>query len=100
MLLKSTLLLGIAVLALAVAGCGDDPAGPEPEAEPITLAAALAETGRHAGAGNDLAWGYRLAVDLLNERGGIAGRRVQLVIRDDESDPETSAALYSGFVAS
>ncbi len=99
-LLQSTLVPGFAVLALALAGCGDDPAGPEPEAEPITLAAALAETGRHAGAGNDLAWGYRLAVDLLNERGGIAGRRVQLVIRDDESDPETSAALYSGFVAS
>ena len=99
-LLKSTLLLGIAVLALAVTGCGDDPAGPEAEAGTITLAAALAETGRHAGAGNDLAWGYRLAVELLNERGGIAGRRVQLVIRDDESDPETSAGLYSGFVAS
>ena len=99
-IMKSTLLLGIAVLALAPAGCGDDPAGPEPEAEPITLAAALAETGRHEGAGNDMAWGYRLAVELLNERGGIAGRRVQLVIRDDESDPETSARLYSGFVAS
>ena len=98
-MLKSGLLLGFAAL-LAVAGCGDDPAGPEPGAEPITLAAALAETGRHAGAGNDLAWGYRLAVDLLNERGGIAGRPVQLVIRDDESDPETSARLYSGFVAS
>ena len=98
-LLKSTLFLGIAVVALALPGCGEDPAGPE-EAGPITLAAALAETGRHSGAGNDLAWGYRLAVDLLNERGGIAGRRVQLVIRDDESDPETSAALYSGFVAS
>ena len=98
-LLKSTLLPGCAVVALALAGCGDDPAGPE-EAGPITLAAALAETGRHAGAGNDLAWGYRLAVDLLNERGGIAGRPVQLVIRDDGSDPGTSAGLYSGFVAS
>ena len=89
-----------AVVALAVAGCGDDPAGPKPEAEPIILAAALAETGRHAGPGNDLAWGYRLAVELLNEKGGIAGRTVQLVIRDDESDPETSARLYSGFVVS
>ena len=99
-LLKSSLRLGFAVLALAVAGCGDDPAGPEPEAEPITLAAALAETGRLEGAGNDVAWGYRLAVELLNERGGIAGRPVQLVIRDDGSDPETSARLYSEYVAS
>ena len=98
--MESGLLLGFALLSLTVAGCGDDPSGPEAEAEPITLAAALAETGRHAGAGNDLAWGYRLAVDLLNERGGIAGRPVQLVIRDDGSDPETSARLYSGFVAS
>ena len=99
-LLKSSLLLGFAVLALAAAGCGDDPAGPDQEAEPITLAAALAETGRLEGAGNDVAWGYRLAVELLNERGGIAGRPVQLVIRDDGSDPETSASLYSEYVAS
>jgi branched-chain amino acid transport system substrate-binding protein len=99
-LVESGLLFGLGLLALAAAGCGDDPAGPEPGHEPITLAAALAETGRHAGAGNDLAWGYRLAVDLLNGRGGIAGRPVQLVIRDDGSDPETSARLYSGFVAS
>ena len=90
----------MAVLALAAVHCGDDPAGPEPEAGPVTLAAALAETGRHAGAGNGLAYGYRLAVELLNEKGGIAGRPVQLVIRDDESDPQTSARLYSGFVAS
>ena len=99
-LLKSSPLLGLAVLGLAVAGCGNDPAGPEPENEPITLAAALAETGRLEGAGNDVAWGYRLAVELLNERGGIAGRPVQLVIRDDGSDPETSARLYSEYVAS
>ena len=97
---RSSLLIVLAIIALATVHCGDDPAGPEPEAEPITLAAALAETGRHSGAGNGQAFGYRLAVELLNEKGGIAGRPVQLVIRDDESDPQTSARLYSGFVAS
>lgn len=97
---SSIFLLGLAVLALAAVHCGDDPAGPEPEAEPVRLAAALAETGRFAGAGNGLAFGYRLAVELLNERGGIAGRPVRLVIRDDESDPRKSAGLYSGFVSS
>ena len=36
---------------------------------------------------------------MLNERGGIAGRPVRLVIRDDGSDPQTAAGLYGEFVA-
>lgn len=93
----------LAALLLAATGCVDDPADPTgPPSEdgaPIVLAAALAESGRHSLEGTEVARGYRLAVEILNENGGIRGRPVQLEIRDDGSDAQASARLYAGFIA-
>ena len=95
---------GVLTLALVVAGCVDDPAdptGPPPdEGGSITLAAAVAESGRHGPEGIEVARGYRLAVEMLNENGGIHGRPVQLEIRDDGSDAQASARLYAELIAS
>ncbi|MYE35203.1 MAG: ABC transporter substrate-binding protein [Gemmatimonadales bacterium] len=96
---------GFLTLALVAAGCVDDPAdstGPEPGSDgtPITLAAAISETGRHGVEGIEVVRGYRLAVEILNEKGGIRGRPVQLEIRDDGSDAQASARLYEEFTAS
>ncbi len=63
------------------------------------LAATFSETGRHAELGDEMARGYRLAVEMLNEVGGIDGRELRLALRDDASDPETSARIYGEFVA-
>ncbi|WP_419949208.1 amino acid ABC transporter substrate-binding protein [Candidatus Palauibacter sp.] len=90
----------LGLLALVVAGCVDDPAAPEPVEGPITLAAAIAQSGRHAALGTEVARGYHLAVDIINENGGIRGRQLQLVLHDDASDPATSARLYAEFVTS
>ena len=95
---------GVLTLALVVAGCVDDPTdptGPPPdEGGSITLAAAVAESGRHSPEGIEVARGYRLAVEILNENGGIRGRAVQLEIRDDGSDAQASARLYAELIAS
>ena len=85
------------LVALAV-GCHESPVAPEPG--PITIAATYSETGRHQKSSTELAMGYRLAVEMLNENGGIHGREVRLVFRDDESDPVIAARHYSDFVAS
>ncbi len=90
----------VVALGLTVAGCVDDPAGPDPDGVLITLAAAVAESGRHSVAGTDVARGYRLAVEMLNEQGGIQGRPVRFETRDDGSDAETSVRLYAEFIAS
>ena len=97
------------LIALA-AGCGESPVTPPvvppaaspaaPEPGPIVIAATTSETGRHQKSASELAAGYRLAVEMLNENGGIRGREVQLELADDESDPETAAQHYSGFVTS
>lgn len=94
-------MVGLGLATLVAAGCVDDPAAPTPTPGegPITLAAAIAQSGRHAHLGTEVARGYRIAVDLINERGGIRGRSLQLVIRDDESDAATSARLYAELAA-
>ena len=92
-------------MALAVAACGnEDPTGPDPtpmpEPKPIVLGTAVAETGRLSTPGAEVSRGYRLAVEMLNEKGGIGGRKVQLVIHDDGSDADASVRLYQEMIAS
>lgn len=92
---QSALLLSLLVPALGA--CNDSliPEGPAP----IVLAATVSETGRFSELGSEVARGYRLGVEMLNEMGGVAGREVRLVLRDDASDVQTSADIYSEYVA-
>ncbi len=95
--------LGALAMALAMVACGnEDPVGlePMPAPKPITLGAAVAETGRLSTPGEAVSRGYRLAVEMLNEKGGIGGRKVQLVIRDDGGDADASVRLYQEMIAS
>ena len=82
----------------ALAGCNEGTV--PPGAGPIVLAATYAETGRFSRLGTEMARGYRLAVEMLNEKGGVADREFRLVLRDDESDAAKAAAIYREYVAS
>lgn len=44
--------------------------------------------------------GFRLAVEMLNDVGGIGGRPVRLLLRDDRSDPGLAAEIYRELAAS
>lgn len=44
--------------------------------------------------------GAQLAVEHLNARGGIAGRPVELLVRDDRGDPETARAVDAELIES
>ena len=83
--------------AILLAGCLDTVT--PPESVPIVLAASYSETGRFAQLGTEMARGYRLAVEMLNEEGGIGDREVRLLLVDDQSDAEFSAHIYAGFAA-
>ena len=73
---------------------------PPIEPVPIRLATTYSQTGRFAQLGTEMANGYILAVQMINEAGGIDGRPVQLVIGDDESDAANVREAYAGFVSS
>ncbi len=72
-------------------------APPEP-AEPIKIGASLPITGDFAINGEKHRDGYQLCVDLINERGGLLERPVELIVSDNQSDVETTMAQVERFV--
>ena len=66
--------------------------------DPIYIAATISETGLRSTPATEMENGYRLAVEGLNNRGGIQGREVELVTVNDESDPDVAVRHYHAFV--
>jgi branched-chain amino acid transport system substrate-binding protein len=56
-------------------------------------------TGRNGDLGTAGRDGALLAVETINAGGGIDGKRIELVIRDDKSDPEEAKKVVSELVA-
>lgn len=91
--------MGAAGAGLALAGCADD----DGDDDTITVGASMALTGPVAQEGTWQERGYELWVQTLNEEGGwvgdddepgLLGREVELVVYDDESDPQRAVDLY------
>lgn len=64
----------------AASGCG--------LRDPVLIGVSVELSGSRGGIGVALRNGAQLAVAQINESGGINGREVQLIIRDDQGDPE------------
>ena len=93
--------LAIAVLlAAAVASCRDAEDATAPDMSSVTIAGTRAATGSLSTEGRNMERGFRLAVEMLNDAGGIGGRPVELLLRDDRSDPDRAADLYRELAAS
>ena len=83
-------IFAVAVLvALAWAGAPVVDAQP-----PIRIGASLSQTGALAALGQPLLRGYQLCVKHMNERGGVLGRKLKLVVYNDGSDAATAVRLY------
>lgn len=78
----------LAVVAVFVAGLIPIDAVETAAGEPVTIGALFDLTGSQAGLDIPSAKGARLAAAQANADGGVLGRRLQLVIRDGESDPD------------
>ena len=65
---------------------------------PIRIGASLALTGTYAKPGKYGHEGYQLCAKELNARGGLLGRKVELVVYDDRSDPQTGVRLYEKLI--
>lgn len=66
--------------------------GEAPEGDPIVFGASLPLTGGFSIPGSLHEEGYQVCVDIINERGGLLGRPVELLVSDNQSDPETTAS--------
>jgi branched-chain amino acid transport system substrate-binding protein len=64
----------------------------------IKIGASLPLTGSFSIAGTKHQQGYQLCIDLINERGGIMGENVELIVSDNRSDPATAINQYERFI--
>jgi len=42
--------------------------------------------------------GYKLGIDMINEQGGLLGKKVKLIIQDDQTDPANAITIYEKLV--
>ena len=61
---------------------------PAASAAPIRLGLIFPLTGGSSDMGNSARIGAQIAVNEINAVGGYVGRKLELIIRDDEADPE------------
>jgi len=101
------MLLALAVAAAALAaGCGGDDgdngssAGTDTAAssEPLKIGASLPLTGDFAEPGVAAQQGYKIWQELVNKDGGLLGRQVELIIKDDQSDQNVIVSDYNALI--
>src|SRR5687768_17966702 len=67
-------------------------AGAASAQEPIKIGVTQPLTGAFAASGNYVTQGAKIAEDAINAQGGVLGRKIQLVIEDNKSNPTEAVA--------
>lgn len=73
--------------------------GDEDESGPIVLGMAVPMSGSSAAFGPYMRNGAQLAIDEINDAGGVLGRKLTLQVEDDACDPKTAVAAANKLVA-
>src|ERR671919_28356 len=104
-------LLPVLLALVFAAGCGGDDDGGdgagtdtgatgdgEASGEPIRIGASLPLTGDFAEPGEAARRGYEVWMEMVNEEGGLLGRPVEMVIKDDQSDQNLVVTDYNALI--
>jgi len=85
----------LAVLALAISACGGGASGGSTSAGsgPIKLGAWMPLTGPVAASGVPQKTGTEVYFKMLNDKGGINGRKVQWIVKDNAFDPQQTVQV-------
>ena len=89
--MKRRTFLGAAVTGIGVSLIGKAGA----EQPPIKIGMSMAQTGGLAGGGKAALLGHEIWRDDINAKGGLLGRKVELVVYDDKSSASETPAIYS-----
>jgi branched-chain amino acid transport system substrate-binding protein len=73
-------------------------AGTTMAADPIKIGLSMALTGGLAGNGKAALLAIQMWADDVNAKGGLLGRKVQIVHYDDQSNPSTVPSLYTKLI--
>src|SRR5919109_3412689 len=92
-------LLALAVLVgSACSGGGGGGQGGGESKQPIVIGASLPLTGDFSQPGGAAKRGYEVWLEMVNQKGGILGRPVQLTVLDDASEQNTVVADYTKLI--
>ena len=86
---RGVLLAG--VLAMAIGAF----ASPAQAQQPIKIGHSMALTGTLGGGGKGALIGLQLWVEDINAKGGLLGRKIELITYDDQSNPATTPGIYT-----
>src|SRR4051812_43226606 len=93
------------LLAVLVAACGSDSggdsggAGAKQGGPPIKIGASLPLTGEFSEPGKAAQQGYKVWESTVNAKGGLLGRKVGIVIKDDASNQNTVVSDYTSLLS-
>lgn len=96
---RLTTIAGLAaVLSLGTAACSGGSAEGGAD-EPIMVGTSLPLTGQFSQSGKAAKQGYEVWKAMVNERGGLLGRDVELVVKDDASNQNTVVSDYNALIS-
>ncbi|GGH43662.1 amino acid ABC transporter substrate-binding protein [Microbacterium album] len=90
--------LGLAALIVTATACAPDADDAGSEAGPIRIGASLPLTGEFSQGGQDTQQGYQVWEALQNEQGGLLGRDVEIIVRDDATNQNTVVTNYNALI--
>src|SRR6185295_4775551 len=89
---RGELSMNLVLKTVAAAFAASLMAGPALAQEPIKIGVTQPLTGAFAASGNYVAQGAKLAEEEINKQGGVLGKKIQLVIEDNKSNPTEAVA--------
>lgn len=92
------LVLAAGSLAACSAGGGQPAQGPPAGAQVVKIGLQAPLSGDNAQYGKAMEDGVRLAIEQVNARGGVAGRKVELVVGDDRATPADAVAVVQRMI--
>ncbi|MFJ6084974.1 amino acid ABC transporter substrate-binding protein [Streptomyces sp. NPDC092369] len=94
---RLTAVTAASILLLTAAGCGSGSGNST--SGPVKIGASLPLTGEFSQPGQAARRGYEVWAKAINAKGGLLGRRVQLVIKDDASNQNSIVADYNALIS-
>jgi branched-chain amino acid transport system substrate-binding protein len=103
---RPSALLSVAVVLAATVGLSACSSAEKKSQEsansdkPVKIGVTLPLTGMFSIPGKNAEHGYQTCVDQLNKHGGMLGRKVQLIVRDNRSDTQTTVDQTQNLISS
>lgn len=89
------LVISLVALSLVASACGDSSTDSATSDDPIRIGQIVSLTGNYSPLGSENKKSVELAVEKVNRDGGVLGRKLEVVVKDDKSQPDQSVLAFN-----